>query len=100
VLGLERGRTGERYILGGTNLTLAEVFELIACAAGRRPPRVRLPYAAARALALARLANANEVALARLPGWFSSAKAGRELGYEAAPVEPAVARAVRAAAAA
>src|SRR6266545_4697040 len=44
VLALERGRVGERYILGGTNLTLVEVFTLIARAAGRRPPRLRLPY--------------------------------------------------------
>jgi dihydroflavonol-4-reductase len=97
VLALEHGRAGERYILGGANLTLAEVFELIARAAGRQPPRVRLPYAAAQALAVVRLANPHEVALARLPAWFSSAKAQRELGYEPAPVAPAVERAVEAA---
>jgi dihydroflavonol-4-reductase len=98
VLALERGRTGERYILGGAaNLTLPEVFELIARAANRRPPRIRLPYAAAQGLALVRLANAHEVALARLPAWFSSAKAQRDLGYEPAPIEPAVERAVKAA---
>jgi dihydroflavonol-4-reductase len=91
VLALERGRAGERYILGGTaNLTLTEVFALIARAAGRRPPRIRLPYAAVQGLALVRLANAHEVALARLPAWFSSAKAQRELGYEPAPIERAV----------
>jgi dihydroflavonol-4-reductase len=97
VLALERGRSGERYILGGTNLTLAQVFTLIAVAAGRRPPRLRLPYAAARALALVGIANRHEVTLARLPGWFSSAKAGRELGYAPAAVEPAVEAAARAA---
>ena len=97
VLALELGRAGERYILGGANLTLTEVFELIARAARRRPPRIRLPYAAAQALALLRLANPHEVALARLPAWFSSAKAQRELGYEPAPVAPAVERAVEAA---
>jgi dihydroflavonol-4-reductase len=95
VLALERGRAGERYLLGGANLTLAEVFALIARAAGRRPPRLRLPYAAARALALAGLANRDEVTLARLPAWFDSGKAGRELGYQPGPVEPAVERAVR-----
>jgi dihydroflavonol-4-reductase len=96
VLALDRGRPGERYLLGGVNLTLAEVFALLARAADRRPPRVRLPYAAARALALARLANANEVALARVPAWFESGKAQRELGYEPSPIEPAAERAVRA----
>jgi hypothetical protein len=43
------------------------------------------------------LANAQEVTLARLPAWFSSAKAERELGYEHQQIEPAVERAVRAA---
>jgi dihydroflavonol-4-reductase len=95
VLALERGRSGERYLLGGTNLALDEVFALVARAAGRRAPVVRLPYAAARGLAALRLANTNEVTLARLPAWFSSAKAERELGYEHGPVEPAVERAVR-----
>ena len=94
VLALERGRAGERYLLGGVNLTLAEVFALIAKAAGRRPPRLKLPYAAARAMAALGLANRNEVALARLPAWFDSGKAARELGYEAGPIEAALARAV------
>jgi dihydroflavonol-4-reductase len=97
VLALERGRIGERYILGGSNLTLPEVFALIARAASRPPPRVRLPYAAAQALARIGIANAHEVSLARLPAWFSSAKAERELGYDHAPIEPAVERAVQAA---
>jgi dihydroflavonol-4-reductase len=95
VLALERGRAGERYLLGGVNLTLAEVFAAIARAAGRRPPRLELPYAAARAMAVLGLANRNEVALARLPAWFDSAKAAAELGYEASPIEPALERAVR-----
>jgi dihydroflavonol-4-reductase len=95
VLALERGRAGERYLLGGSDLSLAEVFAMIARAAGRRPPRIRLPYAAAQGLALVGLANKHEVTLARLPAWFSSEKARRELGYEPAPIEPAVERAVR-----
>jgi dihydroflavonol-4-reductase len=94
VLALDRGGAGERYLLGGVDLTLAEVFALVARAAGRRPPRVRLPHAVARAMALAGLANRNEVTLARLPAWFSSAKAERELGYAAGPIEDAVGRAV------
>jgi dihydroflavonol-4-reductase len=94
VLALERGRAGERYILGGVDLTLDEVFGLIAQSAGRPRPRLRLPYAAAQALARLGLANRQEVALARLPAWFSSAKAERELGYAPGPVEPAIERAV------
>jgi dihydroflavonol-4-reductase len=94
VLALERGRAGEKYLLGGENVTLTEAFALIARAAGRRPPRVEVPYTAARAFARLGIANRQEVQLARLPAWFSTAKAEAELGYEPSPVEPALARAV------
>jgi dihydroflavonol-4-reductase len=94
VLALERGRAGERYLLGGIDVTLAEAFALIAHAAGRRPPRLQLPYGAALLLARLGVANRQEVALARFPAWFSSAKAERELGYRASPLEPALERAV------
>src|SRR5262249_54902610 len=95
VLALEHGRTGERYLLGGVDLTLRDLFGAIADLAGRPRPRIRLPYAAAKALARSGVANSEEVALARLPMYFSSDKARRELGYEPGPVEPALARAVR-----
>jgi len=90
-----RGRTGERYLLGGVDLTLRELFGAIADLAGRPRPRLRAPYAAARALALAGVANGEEVSLARLPMYYSWAKAARELGYNPGPVQPALARAVR-----
>jgi dihydroflavonol-4-reductase len=93
-LALERGEPGERYILGGVNLPLADVFAAIAALAGRRPPRIRVPYAVARAAAAVHLANAQEVRLARLPMYFTSAKARVRLGYAPGPVEPALARAV------
>jgi len=93
-LALERGRRGERYLLGGENVTLEELFARIAGAAGRPAPRVRVPYAAARAAAVVRLANRDEVRLARLPMWFSSAKARAELGYDPAPADDAIERAV------
>jgi dihydroflavonol-4-reductase len=94
VLALERGRSGERYLVGGANLALSEVFALVAMAAGRRAPRLELPYWVAQALSAVHLVNRHEVILARLPAWFSSEKAERELGYEAAPIEGAVERAV------
>jgi len=94
VLALEHGRAGERYLLGGRDVTLAEAFALIARAAGRRPPRLQLPYGAAVLLARLGVANPHEVRLARIPAWFSSAKAECELGYRASPVEPALERAV------
>lgn len=92
-LALERGRPGERHLLGGTDLALGDFFALVAEAAGRRRPRLRVPYAAARAAATLGLVNANEVALARLPMFFSSEKAERELGYRRSAIEPAIARA-------
>ncbi len=94
VLALERGRAGERYLLGGSDVTLAEAFALIARAAGRRPPRLQLPYGAALLLARGGFVNRHEVTLARLPAWFSSEKAERELGYRASSIEPALERAV------
>ena len=94
VLALERGSSGERYLLGGVDVTLVEAFALIARAAGRRPPRLELPYGAAQLLARVGIANRHEVTLARLPAWFSSAKAERELAYSVSPLEPALERAV------
>jgi len=94
LLAEERGRSGERYILGGADVTLTEAFALISRAAGRRPPRLELPYGAAVLLARLGVANRDEVRLARLPAWFSSAKAERELGYSASPVDPALELAV------
>ena len=94
VLALERGRRGERYLLGGIDLDLERVFALVAAAAGRPAPRIRIPYALPRALAALRLLNRHEVLLARAPMFFSSEKARRELGYAPGPVEPAIAAAV------
>lgn len=93
-LALEHGRPGERYLLGGVDMPLGELFAAVAEAAGRRRPRLRVPYVAARAAAALGLVNADEVRLARLPMYFSSAKAERELGYRRSPIEPAIARAV------
>jgi dihydroflavonol-4-reductase len=95
VLALERGRPGERYLLGGVDLTLREVFTAVADLAGQARPRAVVPYAAIRAGAALGLVNRNEAILARTPAYFSSAKAERELGYRPGPVEPALARAVR-----
>jgi dihydroflavonol-4-reductase len=94
LLALERGRAGERYLLGGADLTLRELFSAIADLAGKPRPRVRVPYRAAQALARTGVANAEEVVLARLPMYFSWDKAADELGYSPGPVGPALSRAV------
>ncbi len=94
---LARGRVGERYILGGENLPLAEMLALIAHLVGRRPPRLRVPSGALLPLAfiaeaMARmgiggepLVTADGIRMARKPMYFTSAKAERELGYRSRP---------------
>jgi dihydroflavonol-4-reductase len=93
-LALERGRPGERYLLGGVDLPLREAFAAVADLAGRPRPVAAVPYAAVRAGAALGLVNRHEAILARAPAYFSSAKAERELGYRPGPVEPALRRAV------
>lgn len=63
VLALERGRPSRRYLIGGRNLSLAEVMELIARRAGRRPPTWRMPYRVALAAGWA-----DEIRCRLLPG--------------------------------
>ena len=90
LLAFDFGRSGERYLLGGENMPLKEAFARIARAAGRPPPSIRVPYAAVRAGAALGLVNRNEALLARLPEYFSSAKAQSELGYEPSPIDDAL----------
>jgi dihydroflavonol-4-reductase len=93
-LALERGRPRERYLLGGVNLALEELFAALADLAGRGRPNIRVPYAFALAAGKAGFVNEDEVRLARLPMYFSSQKAENLLCYAPGPVEPALARAV------
>jgi dihydroflavonol-4-reductase len=93
-LALEHGQAGERYILGGANLPLKEIFAAIADLARRPRPLIQVPYAVALAAGKTGLVNADEVKLARLPMYFSWEKARVKLGYAPGPVEPALARAV------
>jgi dihydroflavonol-4-reductase len=106
LLAHERGRAGERYLLGGEDLPLRDVFAIIARAAGREPPRIAVPFQlvlglawlADRALApLGRepeLLVLDEVRLARVPARFTSVKAERELGYSWRPARQALEEAV------
>jgi dihydroflavonol-4-reductase len=93
-LALEHGVPGERYILGGPNLPLEEIFAAIADLAERRRPRIPVPYAVAEVASRFGLANRDEVKLARLPMYFTWDKARDTLGYTPGPVEPALALAV------
>ncbi|HEU5322069.1 MAG TPA: hopanoid-associated sugar epimerase, partial [Methylomirabilota bacterium] len=105
LLAAERGRPGERYILGHQDLALAEIFRLLAEITGGRPPRFRVPYAlawlgAACCEGLSRLTRRppavplTAVRMARKRMYFSPAKAVRELGLPQTDVRVALADAV------
>jgi dihydroflavonol-4-reductase len=98
----EKGRSGERYLLGGENLPMREVFGHVAAAVGRRSPRVAVPWRLAFGAALVgdaalrlvgrepQLLVLDEVRLGRLPMAFDDAKARRELGHESRPAVEAL----------
>jgi len=106
LLAAERGRVGERYILGGENLTLKQVLDILAEVSGRPPVRIRIPHTVALAwayvdVALARLnprhipsATPETARLSRLHEYFDSSKAVRELGLPQTPAREALRKAV------
>jgi len=105
LLAEERGKIGERYILGGENLELGEILRRIAEIVGRKPPTLRLPLSvvwpvAAVAETIGRITGREPLVtfdglrMARKKMFFSSAKAERELGYRARPVDQALADAI------
>ena len=96
VAALKRGKVGERYILGGENVSLADMLCAIALIVGRRPPRLNLPRAPLYPLAVAAEAIAamtgreplltlDGLRMSRQRMFFSSAKAERELGFRVRP---------------
>jgi dihydroflavonol-4-reductase len=106
VAALKRGKIGERYILGGENLTLAELLGKIAALTPRPPPRLRLPRTLVYPFALAAegLARVTQrepfvtldgLRMAKYKMFFTSAKAEREFGYTWRPVEEALRDAVQ-----
>ncbi len=105
LLACERGRIGERYILGSENLTLAQILEKLAAITGRKAPTVRLPYAVAYCAGACSTAWAgftkspprvplDAVRMARKKMWVTHRKAARELGFAPGPAEAALRRAV------
>jgi dihydroflavonol-4-reductase len=104
-LACQRGRPGERYILGSENLTLKQIFDLLSSITGRPAPRIRLPWIVAFAAAAADTLRAHltgspprapldAVRMARKKMWVSHAKAERELGFHPAPAVVALRHAV------
>ena len=106
LLALKHGKVGERYILGGQDMTLKEIFAVISDICGRPAPKIRLPHNLVLPLAylseawawLTRgpepRATVDGVRMSRKFMYFSSEKAGRELGYAARPAREALEDAV------
>jgi len=103
---LTRGAVGERYILGGQNVPFADMLAEIARLTGRRPPRLRIPHAAAIPIACVAEAAAwftGREPFATLDGlrmsehrmFFTAAKAERDLGFRARPYQEALGDAIK-----
>ncbi|MFZ5791571.1 MAG: hopanoid-associated sugar epimerase [Pseudomonadota bacterium] len=105
ILALERGRAGQHYILGGDNLTLAQILAIVAELSGRPAPRLKMPHGAVLPLAaIAELwakvsggepfATREGVKMARKKMFYSSERAIRELSYRPRPPREAIADAI------
>jgi dihydroflavonol-4-reductase len=106
VLAAERGRIGQRYILGGANLKLSQLLAMVQELTGQPMPAIRIPYAVAWTVAAVAQALADHVTrrppMATLTGIrlagaglrIDGSKAARELGYAAGPIREAVRRAI------
>ena len=102
VVALDRGTPGERYILGGENLTLKQILDRLSAMTGLPSPTMKVPHAVAMAFAYfdenftGRLlgkeprATVEEVRMSRKMMFASSAKAQRDLGFEVLPIYPAL----------
>jgi dihydroflavonol-4-reductase len=106
LLAVQKGKVGERYILGGENMTLKQYLDLLAEASGRPPVKFQVPFSVALAWAyaditLAKLikgyvpmATPDAVQMGKLHCYYDSSKAERELGYTHRPAKEAVKKAV------
>jgi dihydroflavonol-4-reductase len=106
-LALERGRPGERYILGGENLTLKQILDKLGKITGLPSPRVKLPYVFAYAtgfvdeMIIGRMlgreprATVDTVRMGKKKMFASSRRAASELGWKIVPVDDALRRAVQ-----
>ena len=107
VAALEKGTSGERYILGGENLTLKQILDKLAVITGLPSPKVRVPYVVALATGVVDQvftgyirkkeprATIDAVRMGRKKMFVSSGKAERDLGWKIVPVDSALRRAVQ-----
>ena len=106
LLAMEKAVPGERYILGGENLTLKQILDKLAAITGMSSPKVKLPYAMAYATGVVDTlvtgtirkreprVTLDSVRMGRKKMFVTSAKAERELGWNPRPVDDALRRAV------
>ena len=105
ILAADKGKPGERYILGCENLTLEQILQRLAKLAHKPAPKVKLPFAIAYAAGLVSTGFAGitgkepripleGVRMARKKMFVSHAKAARELGFQPGPVDAALERAM------
>ena len=106
VQALEKGKAGERYILGGQNLTLKQILDRLGVITGLPSPKVKLPYVFAlaagvvdetltgRILGREPRATIDAVRMGRKKMFITSAKAERDLGWRSVPVDDALRRSV------
>ena len=106
LLAMEKAVPGERYILGGENLTLKQILDKLAAITGLPSPKLKLPYAVAYATGVVDTlvsstimgreprVTLDSVRMGRKKMFVSSAKAERELGWSPGPVDGALQRAV------
>src|SRR5271163_2139424 len=106
IAALEKGRSGERYILGGEDLTLKQILDKLGAISGLPSPKIKLPYFVAylagavdeavsgRLLGREPRATIDTVRMGKKKMWAYSDKAARELGWKTIPADAALRRAV------
>ncbi|GBF38698.1 NAD-dependent epimerase/dehydratase family protein [Leptospira johnsonii] len=98
VLAAKKGKVGERYLLGNTNITVRDYLKLIAGIAGVKPPSLKLPFKLALTLGhifefvssitkKPPLVTASEVRIAEMTEWYDCSKAVNELGLPQTPID-------------
>jgi dihydroflavonol-4-reductase len=105
ILAAKKGRVGERYLLGNTNISVHDYLKLIADIADVKPPGIKLPYHVALALGYIfelgsfitkkpPVVTASEVRIAKMTEWYDCSKAINELGLPQTPIDTTIKKAI------